>query len=195
MQERCEMQVRSLGQEVPLEEGITIHCSILAWRIPWTEERGGIQSMGLQRVENSWVTNSFRVVVFFFFFRASVLGVVSGEVGRVEHGVRFLIWSTAEWVVVPFPEIQAIRTGEEYYFLLWRSSTSCMLFLVLSKCLMLTILLNSHLGSRRWSCLLIPILLMRKLRHGEVSSLPQNTGPESSRVRIQSRQWGPNPGS
>lgn len=64
------------------------------------------------------MTNSFRVVVFFFFFRASGLGVVSGEVGRVEHGVRFLIWSTAEWVVVPFPEIQAIRTGEEYYFLL-----------------------------------------------------------------------------
>ena len=44
------MQVRSLGQEDPLEEGMATHTSILAWRIPWTEESGGLQSMGLQRV-------------------------------------------------------------------------------------------------------------------------------------------------
>ena len=41
------MQVRSLGQEGPLEEGMTTHSSILAWRIPCTEEPGGLQSMGL----------------------------------------------------------------------------------------------------------------------------------------------------
>ena len=39
-----------LGQEEPLEEGMETHSSILAWRIPWTEEPGGLQSMGLQRV-------------------------------------------------------------------------------------------------------------------------------------------------
>ena len=38
----------SLGQEDPLEEGLAIHSSILAWRIPWTEEPGGLQSIGLQ---------------------------------------------------------------------------------------------------------------------------------------------------
>ena len=38
------------GWEDPLEEGTATHCSILAWRIPWTEEPGGLQSMGLQRV-------------------------------------------------------------------------------------------------------------------------------------------------
>ena len=43
-----ETQVRSLGQEDPLEKGMAIHCSILAWRIPWTEEPGGIQSIGSQ---------------------------------------------------------------------------------------------------------------------------------------------------
>ena len=37
------------GQEDPLEKGMATHCSILAWRIPWTEEPGGLQSMGLQR--------------------------------------------------------------------------------------------------------------------------------------------------
>ena len=44
-------QVQSLGQEDPLEKGMAIHASILAWRIPWTEEPGGPpQSMGSQRV-------------------------------------------------------------------------------------------------------------------------------------------------
>ena len=38
----------SLSQEDPLEEGMATHTSILAWRIPWTEEPGGLQSMGLQ---------------------------------------------------------------------------------------------------------------------------------------------------
>ena len=50
IQETQEMQVWSLGQEDPLEEGVATHSSILAWRIPWTEEPGGLQSMGLQRV-------------------------------------------------------------------------------------------------------------------------------------------------
>ena len=44
------MRVSSLGQEDLLEEEIATHSSILAWRIPWTEEPGGLQSMGLQRV-------------------------------------------------------------------------------------------------------------------------------------------------
>ena len=46
-------QVQSLGWEDPLEEGMATHSSILAWRIPWTEEPGGLQSMGSQRVGHS----------------------------------------------------------------------------------------------------------------------------------------------
>ena len=42
MQEPQEMQIRSLGQEDPLEKGMVTHCSILAWRIPWTEKPGGL---------------------------------------------------------------------------------------------------------------------------------------------------------
>ena len=45
-----EARVRSLGQEDALEKGIATHSSILAWRIPWTEEPGQLQSMGSQRV-------------------------------------------------------------------------------------------------------------------------------------------------
>ena len=44
-----EVQFQSLGQEDLLEYEITTHFSILAWRIPWTEEPGGLQSMGLQK--------------------------------------------------------------------------------------------------------------------------------------------------
>ena len=68
------MLVQPLGREDPLEEGIATHSSILAWRIPLTEETGGLQSMGLQRVagyspwgckesdmteatEHVWITN------------------------------------------------------------------------------------------------------------------------------------------
>ena len=50
MQEMEETQVPSLGQEDPLEEGIEPHSSILAWKIPWAEEPGRLQSMGSQRV-------------------------------------------------------------------------------------------------------------------------------------------------
>ena len=45
-----ETLVSSLGWEDPLEKGTATHSSVLAWRIPWTEEPGGLQSVGLQRV-------------------------------------------------------------------------------------------------------------------------------------------------
>ena len=47
-----EMEVRSLGREDPLEKEIATHSCILAWEIPWTEESGGLQSMGSQRVRH-----------------------------------------------------------------------------------------------------------------------------------------------
>ena len=45
-----ETQVQSLGQEDPLEKGMATHSRILAWRIPWSQEPGGLYSMGLQGV-------------------------------------------------------------------------------------------------------------------------------------------------
>jgi len=57
---KWEIRVRSLGREDPLEKEMAAHSSILAWRITWTEEPGGLQSMGSQRVGH----NSF-----FAFFR------------------------------------------------------------------------------------------------------------------------------
>ena len=53
-----ETWVRSLGREDPLEKSMATHSSILAWRIPWTEEPGGLQSRGLHRVRHDWATNT-----------------------------------------------------------------------------------------------------------------------------------------
>ena len=53
-----ETRVRSLCQEDHLEKGMAIHSSILAWRMPWTEETGGLPSMGLQRVRHDWANNT-----------------------------------------------------------------------------------------------------------------------------------------
>ena len=54
MQEMQEMWVCFLGQEDPLEKEMATHSSILAWRIPWRDEPGGLQSTELQRVRHNW---------------------------------------------------------------------------------------------------------------------------------------------
>ena len=53
-----ETRVRSLGLDNPLEKDMATHSSILAWKISWTEEPGGLQSMGLQRVEHNWAADT-----------------------------------------------------------------------------------------------------------------------------------------
>ena len=58
-----EMQVRTLGQEDPLEKEMATHSSILSWEIPWTEEPGGLQSMGSQRVAHNLATEHKHSVV------------------------------------------------------------------------------------------------------------------------------------
>ena len=54
MQEIGETWILSLGWEDPLEESMVPHSSILAWRNPWTEEPGGLRSIGLQKVRHNW---------------------------------------------------------------------------------------------------------------------------------------------
>ena len=78
-----ETWVPSLGQEDPLEKGMATHSSILAWEIPWTEEPGGLHSMGSQRVSYGCMTKThtqdyhplhlaFTHGFFFFFFIAFI---------------------------------------------------------------------------------------------------------------------------
>ena len=60
--EMQETRVQSLGQKVPLEKEMATHSSLLAWRIPWTGEPGGLQSIGLQRVRHDRATNTFTFI-------------------------------------------------------------------------------------------------------------------------------------
>ena len=53
------------SREDPLEKGMATHSSILVWRIPWTEEPGGLQSMELQRVRHNWATNTFAYLLLY----------------------------------------------------------------------------------------------------------------------------------
>ena len=56
MQEMQEVQVQCVGQADPLEEEMATHSSILVRKIPWTEEPGGLESTGLQRLGHNWAT-------------------------------------------------------------------------------------------------------------------------------------------
>ena len=60
------IQVQSLGQEDPLKKEMATHSRILAWRIPWAEEPGSLQSMGSQRVKDDSATNTFTFFHLFF---------------------------------------------------------------------------------------------------------------------------------
>ena len=57
-----ETQVQSLGREDPLEEGMATHSSILAWRIPWTEEPDRLESIGSQRVGHDWIDLAWKLM-------------------------------------------------------------------------------------------------------------------------------------
>ena len=95
-----ETQVQSLGQEDLLEKEMAIHSSILAWKIPWMEEPGRLQSMWSQRVEHDWATSlSFSLYIHHFTYPQDIL--FGGFVllhstvlpkGRLRH--HMVIWLT-----------------------------------------------------------------------------------------------------
>ena len=68
-----ETQVRSLGQEDPLEKEMAVHFSILPWRIPWTEDADRLRSKGSKRVRHIWVTNAF---TFLFILLQKAIGIL-----------------------------------------------------------------------------------------------------------------------
>ena len=80
--------VRSLGREDPLEKEMAAHSSTLAWKIPWMEEPGGLQSVGLQRVGHNWATSLKRLLS----FRHSSVGKEStcnpGDPGSIPESGR-----------------------------------------------------------------------------------------------------------
>ena len=116
-----ETLVRSLGWEDPLEEGMATHSSILAWRIPWTEEPGGLQSMGWQRIRHDWATKHSSTelekhltllcfLILFLFFRIrchSLLNISFVErtsVGMIDHcSYKYLQLLWMLWTLTQLP--------------------------------------------------------------------------------------------
>ena len=90
-----ETWVRSLGWEDPLEKGMAIHSSILAWRIPWTKKPGGPQFMGSQRVGYDWATSTliFQCLYVPQFLHPSILGRIHFCKSRVARSYgSFNFW-------------------------------------------------------------------------------------------------------
>ena len=81
--------VRSLDQEDPLEKRMATHSSILAWRIPWTEEPSGLESMGSQRVGHDWATNITTTCWKFYFRKVNLMVVYSRW--EEEQGDAFVV--------------------------------------------------------------------------------------------------------
>ena len=118
-----ETQVWSLGQEVPLERDTATHASILAWKIPWTEEPGGLQFIGSQRVGwHDWVSKlpsralhlsctSFLLLLHQFYIRSS--GVRSCKLGT--YDLKYQNWN--------FPGSPEVKT----YLLMQRVQVQSML--------------------------------------------------------------------
>ena len=78
-----ETRVGSLGREDPLEKEMATHSSLLAWRIPWTEEPGGLQSGGVTELDTTqWLNNKIRFTKKTFFFKQNkfyMQAIMSGE--------------------------------------------------------------------------------------------------------------------
>ena len=111
MQETC---IRYLGWEDPIEKGMAIYSSLLAWRIPWTEEPGGLQSVGSQRVGCDWATNtttttttvnlSMHILKFFFCFVICFyqFDVTVVEIRKIGEEFSFLPFCTLTFLKLSF---------------------------------------------------------------------------------------------
>ena len=93
-----ETQVGFLGWEDLLEKGMATHSSILAWRIPWTEETGGLQSIGLQRVRHNWATTTHTQIWASLVLFLVPWGVKVGCLFKI-----FLFFLMQAWISINFP--------------------------------------------------------------------------------------------
>ena len=108
-----ETQVWSLGQEDPLEKVMATHSSIPAWKIPWTEEPGGLQSMGSQRVGHDWKTNTFTFSFFWMSHRKDTKEAF--PLRQQDFLYQRSLWSTSKTVQL-FRCLQGLGTYKSYIF-------------------------------------------------------------------------------
>ena len=101
---KWETWVQSLGQENPLEKEMATHSNILAWTISWTEEPGGLQSMGLERVGDDWATKFLSIPVlsslyFVLLFFIESFDLQSYSVNHFNfHKVYLTVWTGSQGI-------------------------------------------------------------------------------------------------
>ena len=107
-----ETRVWSLGQKDALEKGLANHSNIFAWRSPWTEEPGRLQSMVLQRVRHNWATNTFifqfHNLLSYSFLKKIFIYLAELGLSRVRgiFGCGLGPLSYSMWDLVPWPGIE-----------------------------------------------------------------------------------------
>ena len=92
--------VRSLGQEDPPEKGMAAHSHILAWRIPWSEGPGGLQSIELQRVGHDWVTKTFTLLVKYYWMSSQNSNKILVIFQKQRHNFSLLFRATQLFKII-----------------------------------------------------------------------------------------------
>ena len=116
--------VRSLGWEYPLEKEMAVHSRTIAWKIPWTEEPGRLQSMGSQRVGHDWAT--------------SLHFTSKDDAVKVLHSICQQIWNTQQWpqdwersVFIPVPKKGNSKECSNYWAVVLISHVSKVMLRIL----------------------------------------------------------------
>ena len=118
--------VQSLGWDHPLEKEVATHSSIFAWRIPWTEEPGGLQSMGLQRVRHNWATNTY--ILLYFLFQNFIFYLGDGICVPAD---KILILLELHFQFVIFFPTKTLYIWEWEYFRQWYVHTDTQIYQLL----------------------------------------------------------------
>ena len=149
-----ETWVRFLGQEDLLEKGMATHSSVLAWKIPWAEKPGGLQSMGSQRVRHDWATNTFiYMCVYIYTYVHTYIHIhtyTRSRCFKVKYGIKY--------ASLPLKILATNKFIWEAKTLLCECRDLCM---YLNFCLELYFVKSSFALLRNFSCLRASCLILR----------------------------------
>ena len=159
-----ETQVRSLGQEDPLEKEMVTHSSILAWRIPWMEKPGRLQTMGSQRVGHDWATSlslsfTMNMGVHVSFWASLVAQLVKnppamwktwvpslGWKDPLEKGIHFSLENSMDYTVHGVAKRGTQLSDCDFHFLPWYTFFSWFS----GNCIFVTFFVSGHSHLLSW---------------------------------------------
>ena len=156
-------ELDSLGREDPGEKRMVAHSSILAWRIPWAEEPGGLQSMGSQKVRHDWVTNTFTetsgdFVGFYKIMHTETLGIVPDMASTLEVLNIIVLYTYHHHFVVVQP--QCVR----FFATPWTAAHQASLSFTISQSLLKPMFIELKMSSNHL-ILCHPLLLLPSIPH------------------------------